>query len=191
MSASYTKLFSSIVTSTVWMEDNETRILWVTMLALADKDGEVQGSVPGLARVAGITLDGCRAALHKFLSSDPDSRTKDEEGRRIVEIDGGWQLLNYSKYRRMASKEDQVEKATERTRRYRERKASRSINGDGRSTVVHEKSPEAEAEEDIRGNAPTGRSPDEAPPPVAARASPGGAPTHDGQTIPIPLRRMP
>lgn len=152
MAASYTKLFSSLVTSTVWMEDNETRILWITMLALADKNGEVQGSIPGLARIAGISIEGCRASLAKFLSPDKDSRTKEDEGRRVIEIEGGWHLLNYSKYRRMASKEDQVEKASERTRRWRERKRL-STDGDASSTHVHDISTEAEAEEEADSEA--------------------------------------
>lgn len=83
----YTKLFNSIVTSTIWTEDDKTRIVWITMLAIADKNGEVQGSIPGLARIAGVAVDDCRIAIGKFLSPDLDSRTKDDEGRRIEEID--------------------------------------------------------------------------------------------------------
>jgi hypothetical protein len=151
----YTKLFSSIVTSTVWSEDHETRIVWITMLAMADKNGEVQGSIPGLARIAAVSLDGCRNAIRKFLSPDEDSRTKDDEGRRIEEIDGGWHLLNYGKYREMASKEEQVAKATARTQRYRERQkrnlsTALSTDCDGavhaQSTLVHGLATEAEAE---------------------------------------------
>ncbi len=32
----YTKLFHSIVTSTIWRETDPTRIVWITMLALAE-----------------------------------------------------------------------------------------------------------------------------------------------------------
>lgn len=152
----FTKLFSSIITSTIWTEDDQTRIVWITMLALADRNGEVQGSVPGLARLAGVPVDACRAALATFLAPDPDSRTKDDEGRRIEEIDGGWLLLNYAKYRQMASKEEQVQKATERTRRYRAKKARNvastpvSTVCDKKSTGVHDNPTEAEAEADNR-----------------------------------------
>ena len=45
----YTKLFNSILASTVWSEPNETRIVWITLLAMADKNGIIEGSVPGLA----------------------------------------------------------------------------------------------------------------------------------------------
>jgi hypothetical protein len=122
----YTKLFNSIVTSTIWTEDDKTRIVWITMLALADKNGEVQGSIPGLARIAGVHVDDCRAAITKFLSPDPDSRTKDDEGRRIEEIDGGWSLLNHQKYREMASKDESREAEAKRKARYREKIARNS-----------------------------------------------------------------
>jgi len=115
----YTKLFNSIVTSTIWTEDDKTRIVWITMLAIADKNGEVQGSIPGLARIAGVPVDDCRVAIGKFLSPDPDSRTKDDEGRRIEEIDGGWALLNHQKYREMASRDEQREAEAKRKARYR------------------------------------------------------------------------
>jgi hypothetical protein len=116
----YTKLFQSIITSTIWLEDDPTRIVWITMLALADKHGEVQGSVPGLARIAGVKVEACAKALKLFMAPDKDSRTKDLEGRRIQEIDGGWMLINHDKYRRMASRDDRNEKSAERVKRWRD-----------------------------------------------------------------------
>jgi len=113
----YTKLFNNILTSTIWGEDVQTRLVWITMLAMADKNGEVQATIPGLARMAVVDLDACRAAVAKFLQPDPDSRTQDDEGRRIEEIEGGWVLLNYAKYREMASEADRKEKAAIRAKR--------------------------------------------------------------------------
>jgi len=118
----YTKLFNSIVTSTIWTEDDRTRILWITILAIADQNGEVHASIPGLARLAGISIADAEAALERFLSPDPYSRTPDNEGRRIAPIDGGWEILNHAKYRKMASREDSREATAARVRRYRERK---------------------------------------------------------------------
>lgn len=117
----YTKLFSSIVTSTIWSEDDKTRIVWITMLAIADKNGEVQASIPGLARVAGVSVDDAQAAITKFLSPDPYSRTPDDQGRRIEPIPGGWALLNHAKYRAMASKDESRASNAERQRRFREK----------------------------------------------------------------------
>lgn len=76
------------------------------MLSLADKSGEVGASVPGLARVANVSLAECEQALQCFLSPDAYSRTKDNEGRRIAVIDGGWRLLNHGKYRAKLDVED-------------------------------------------------------------------------------------
>jgi hypothetical protein len=120
----YTKLFNSIVTSTIWTEDDKTRIVWITMLALADKNGEVHASIPGLARVAGVALDDCQKAIQTLASPDPYSRTPDNEGRRICPIDGGWELMNHAKYRLMASKEDSKAASAARVKRHRERNAN-------------------------------------------------------------------
>lgn len=126
------------------------------MLALADKHGEVMASVPGLAKVAGLSLESTMAALTKFMSPDPYSRTPDEEGRRIEVIDGGWLIINYAKHRRMASLDEQREKAAERQRRFRERKIansnaqSRKVTKQSRTSngVVTLETDKAEAEAD-------------------------------------------
>ena len=80
----YTKLFKSIITSTIWREDNATRILWITMLALSDADGCVEGSIVGLAHFAGIPLAECEESLKTLLAPDKYSRTTDNEGRRMT-----------------------------------------------------------------------------------------------------------
>lgn len=108
----YTKLFSSIVTSTIWREPNEVRIVWITMLALANKDGEVHASIPGLADMARVSIEQCEMSLTVLESPDKYSRTKDYEGRRIEAMQGdqgGWRLLNHPKYRRLMSSEERRE----------------------------------------------------------------------------------
>lgn len=118
----YVKLFSQIIHSTIWRETNPTRILWIMMLALADRDGVVYGSIPGLADSAHITLEECEDAIQRFQEPDKYSSTKDHDGRRIIEVVGGWKLLNYSKYRELQSLEDVREKARIRVQNHRERK---------------------------------------------------------------------
>lgn len=97
--AGFTKLFSSIVTSTVWCEDNATLRVWIAMLAMADARGKVEGSVPGFAHLARVTVDEMRRALDILGGPDPDSRTPDNDGRRIEAITGGWRIFNYELYR--------------------------------------------------------------------------------------------
>jgi hypothetical protein len=93
--------------------------MWITMLALKDKDGFVAASIPGLAHAAIVTRDECEKALKVFESPDPDSRTKDNDGRRIEKVDGGWIILNHFLYRDGLSDDPETARARERMRRFR------------------------------------------------------------------------
>lgn len=112
------------------MEDDATRLVWVTMLAMKDRHGEVMGSIPGLANVARVSVEACRVAIQKFLSPDPDSRTTDYEGRRIEAIQGGWAVLNHATYRDMDSDQDKRKKDAIRQQRARDKKASPALPRD-------------------------------------------------------------
>jgi hypothetical protein len=105
MSYSFTKLFSSILDSTLWLEPHATRIVWITMLAMADREGRVWASVPGLANRARVEVEEVQKAIGRFLAPDPHSRTTANDGRRIAPIQGGWKVLNYGVYREMRDEE--------------------------------------------------------------------------------------
>jgi hypothetical protein len=143
----FTKLFSSITESTIWVAPDAHRICWITMLAMADRMGRVWASVPGLASRARIGVDDTRAALASFLAPDPDSRTKDHEGRRIEEIDGGWRLLNHAKYRAIRDVETTREVAREHMRRTRAkvRQQGEQFTAVRRGSHIAEAEAEAEA----------------------------------------------
>lgn len=150
MNRHYVKLFSSIVNSTIWDEEPAISKLWITMLALADQHGEVLITIPGLARLARISLETCEAGLAKFQLPDKYSWTKDEEGRRIGEVEGGWRLLNYAKYRQMISESDRREKAAVRQQRYRDK--SRNVPRDDSNAPVTPSdapSPQVEVEVEV------------------------------------------
>jgi hypothetical protein len=123
----YTKLFGSILGSTIWREDPATKVVWVTMMAMADQDGIVEASIPGLASMANVTVEQTETAIRKFLAPDKYSRTPDHDGRRIEEIDGGWRLLNYEKYREKLSQEEIKSRAAARQQRYRDRHRNESV----------------------------------------------------------------
>ena len=105
MSDGFTKLFSSIIFSSVWSEDDRTRIVWITMLALADADGFVCAALPGIANSARVPLEETAKAIKRLEAPDPHSRSSDHDGRRIEKIDGGWLVLNYRMYRDRARTE--------------------------------------------------------------------------------------
>ena len=139
MSMTFTKLFSSITESTIWMESDATRIVWIAMLAMADHQGRVWASIPGLAHCARVDLAECQTALAAFLGPDPYSRTNDYEGRRIEAIDGGWKLLNYKKFREMkdvmAARESK-RKWAEKNRKKVDKKVDSDV--DSRSQEIQE-----------------------------------------------------
>lgn len=79
------------------------------MLAMANKHGFVFASIPGLANRARVSIEATEEAIKKFQQPDPYSRTKDFDGRRIEEVDGGWKLLNYAKHRAIRDEEERRE----------------------------------------------------------------------------------
>jgi len=142
----YTKLYKSLITSTVWQENHTTRILWITMLALSDAEGMVEGSIPGLARLAGITTEECVDGLERLSSPDKYSRTQEHEGRRIKAANGGWIILNRGKYR------DKPNSRAEYYRRWRQNKknnksATKSVARNTNDTQIEE-----EVEEEVNNN---------------------------------------
>lgn len=117
--AGFTKLFSSIISSSIWQESKELKIVWVTMLAMADQNGKVEAAIPGLAHLAGVTTAECFLSVEKLLAPDPYSRTPDNEGRRIKKVDGGWVILNHGKYRQQIAAEDRAAYKREWDRKHR------------------------------------------------------------------------
>ena len=140
----YVKLFGSILDSSIWTTDLPTRVVWITMLAMADEHGVVMASRNGLARRAAVTPAQCRHALKTLSSPDDDDRSGVEGGIRIRELQGGWELVNYQHYRELRSRKQIADAA----RQARYRKGQNVTGRDGVVTTVtrHDVTVEAEAE---------------------------------------------
>jgi hypothetical protein len=155
----YAKLFTSITESSLWSEPKEVRLLFVTMLAKADQDGFVEASIPGLARVANLTIGETEASLKVLLSPDPYSKNPANEGRRIAEIPGGFLLLNYEDYRARRSTEERREYMRQYMQEYRTKKPSRkhSVNSGKQNvnSVSRGKPPLAHTEADTEADTDT------------------------------------
>ena len=107
----FVKLLSSITDSSVWAYDDQTRIVWITMLAMANRRGVVHAAVPGIANRARVSLESAEKAVAIFEAPDPYSRNPDNDGRRVVRVEGGFRLLNYEKVRNLKDIEaDRVRK---------------------------------------------------------------------------------
>lgn len=118
----YTKLFGCIVASTIWREDNATRLVWITMLAMKNERHIVEASLPGLADLARVSFEDCEKAVAKLESPDKYSRNQDHDGRRIEKVQGGWLILNGEYYRKQMSLEERREYQRLYHRQYRAKK---------------------------------------------------------------------
>lgn len=128
MADTYATLCSSIVRSTVWDLPDHARLVWVTMLAIKDKDGCVWSSIPGLAHEARVALDRTEDALRLLGAPDAYSSTKDHEGRRILPIDGGWLIVTHAKHRRGRDPEKRRKQNREAQARFKSKPVSATVS---------------------------------------------------------------
>jgi hypothetical protein len=79
------------------------------LLALADPDGVVDMTHDAIARRTNVPLELIRRGLVELSKPDPASRSKKNDGRRIVPIDShrawGWRIVNYQHYRKLRDEE--------------------------------------------------------------------------------------
>lgn len=143
----FTKLFNSIITSSIWSEDDKTRLMWITMLAASDAQGFVTGSIPGMAAISRMSVEDAEKSIKALTKPDPYSRSKEYDGRRLLECEGGWLIANYQKYRQKRDPEKRRQQNREAQRRYkRKQKVSQG----------KPESAQAEAEADIPPKSPKG-----------------------------------
>jgi hypothetical protein len=160
----YSKLFTKILDSSIWLEPQSTRIVWITMLAAMDQDGMCQfASVLNVARRANVNVEEATAALKVLESPDPHSSDPDNDGRRIERVPGGWIVLNATKYRAIVSANESRRLAKERAQRYRDKKKKGVTKRDEtaeRNAPITQSEAEAEAEAEAafcKGNNSLGR----------------------------------
>jgi len=98
------------------------------LLAMTDKCGTVEASLPGLADFAHVSIEDCERAIANLQKPDKYSRSQNNDGRRIERIDGGWLVLNHAKYRDKMSEDDRRGRDRERQHRHRQRRTvTRSV----------------------------------------------------------------
>jgi hypothetical protein len=175
---SYSKLHSSIVNSSLWTEPDSVRILFVTLLAMCDQHGEVQGSKLGLNRIANIDLDDAGMAWSALMSPDRNSsdrlRNPENEGRRVEEIPGGFRLLNFAYYRGLRNEDDRREQNRRAQLRFREKSQSKPTKAEVSPRKPRKAQAEAEAEAEAETEAEYVLLPDhEKPQPVRWKAPHG------------------
>lgn len=168
---SFVKLDTGILDSTLWLNRDE-RDVFVTALLMAEPMeieqpveqiaadklemtgfvvpagwyGFIRAAGPGIVRRALVAAEDGIAALIRLGSPDPESRTPDHGGRRLVRVDGGYLVLNFMRYR------DKDNTMAERSRRYRLRQktieSQQASRRDDHGVTRDSSLAEAEAEAD-------------------------------------------
>ena len=95
----FVKISSNIIQSSIMLESPEVFKCWITILAACDCDGIARISPVFLMSVCHLDKDTVLNVLKILESPDDLSRTKEEDGRRIKAVDGGYMIINYQKYR--------------------------------------------------------------------------------------------
>lgn len=137
----FNKLFTKILDSSIWLEPNTTRIVWITLLAAMDEDGYCHFStIQNLADRARVTKADTEKAVRCFLEPDEGSGNPANEGRRIEKVPGGYIILNAGYYRDMMNRDIQREQTRIRVQRWREKQKalgrSRSVPLPGETCAI-------------------------------------------------------
>ena len=123
----WTPLWSKIVDSSIWDEDDVVCKIFLTMLALKDVDHVVRMSAYQLAKRSRKTEVEVLRALEVLAS--PDTKRQEPQpfgGRRIRAVEDGWLILNGEKYREMVRKEVIRQRNLRSQRAWRERQRMRA-----------------------------------------------------------------
>lgn len=100
----YAKIFSQIYDSSL-ADDYRIRHIFMDLLVLADRDGVVDMTPEAIARRINVPMEALTSALSALSAPDKRSRSPDEDGRRIVLLDGhrnwGWRIVNFPVYHAM------------------------------------------------------------------------------------------
>lgn len=135
---SWSKLFSDLVCSSIWNEDDHTRLVWITILAIKGPNQIVRATVGGLAHQARVPLEACRNAVEKLSSPDPDGLEQPYEGRRIQPVEHGWLVLNGEAYKNRKDETYRKEYQAEwvAAKRLKEKLSTRTVDTVDASTPI-------------------------------------------------------
>lgn len=120
----FAKIFSSIFEGTL-RDHWQGLVTFQQLLVLCDQDGVVDMTPSAISGRTGIPKEIIDAGIAFLEAPDPNSRTPDEGGRRIVRIDEhrswGWFITNYGKYRALQDATTKREQTRARVAKHREK----------------------------------------------------------------------
>ena len=117
----YVKVHEQLLNSSIIEEDVTTRWVWITMLLSCDKNGNIYGTKKALARRANVSLEEFSGAFQMLMEPDPESTSKEHDGRRIIQTGPNlYHCVNYTYYRGLKDPVEQREGWRQRKAKQRE-----------------------------------------------------------------------
>lgn len=173
----YCKLFASLYQGTLRGKSDEI-LVFTNLLAHCGVNGTVDKHFRAIAEETGLPIERVKAAIEVLESPDPESRSPEEEGARIVRLDEhrvwGWQVVNYGKYRAIRSEDDRAEQNRLAQQRWREKhKKSKPTSAEGKQDKPKEREREKEEGEEFHSLEPL--------PKGCGRRKPSGWPSSESQ----------
>ena len=158
MAFMYCKLFASLYQGTLRGKSHEI-LVFTNMLAHADAEGCVDKHFRAIADEVGLSVDEVKAAVENLESPDPESRSPEMDGRRLLRINDhrawGWKIVNYGKYREIKNDEDRRKANREAQARWRERQKNKAgviitVTDSNQSVISSNLLSAASAQEEVR-----------------------------------------
>lgn len=134
-------IYQSIFRSSMMSLPIPVRYVWDCLLVLSGATHYVRMGRKALAHEIQVPLEIVSEALDIFLAPDPDSRTRDNEGRRLVLIEpdnerAGYRILNKEAWKQMAIEDRKLARRTQDTLRKRVKRVNLEQREVGNMTVL-------------------------------------------------------
>jgi hypothetical protein len=120
----YVKIFSQILDSSL-ADDRKLRHFFMDLLLLSDPDGNVIMTPNAIATRIRAGVEEAEWGLTQLQKPDSGSLSKENEGRRLVPLEGhgyGWRIVNYHTYRDYKTAKEMREASAARVKKWREKK---------------------------------------------------------------------
>jgi hypothetical protein len=120
----FAKVFGQIFDSSI-AEDYNCRRMFMDLLVLADSTGAVDMTSEAISRRTNVPVEEVVKYVKELCQPDSKSRSKLEEGKRLVPLDSnrdwGWQIVNYAHYRKIRDEAARREYFRDKQREHRKK----------------------------------------------------------------------
>jgi len=129
MPAEFGIIYQAIFRSSLMDQPVEIRYVWDCMLVLSGSTPFVRMGPRAIAHETHLPLDLVQTALRVFLSPDPESTTRDHEGRRLELIEegnerAGYRILNKEIWKSRSAEDRKIARRSADTARKRIKRAA-------------------------------------------------------------------